>query len=162
MKVTVEKIPQSLEEFKRMDTMDFTHPENVCMMFLCALNLYIKNPEEGIEALNLMRGPRPMNGYDVQFLKDRLRGKNYLATAYFEGAEPENGYTPDVPYSLEVMPTPRPQDVEPGYAKFFIHTAGADSPRPVTLRRKGDNWCLWEYSSILTGIRLPAEEDPWN
>ena len=161
MLVSVDRLPRSVEEFKSMRSMDFTKPENVCMMLLCALNLYVKDPEAGVETLDLLRGPRPMNGYDVQFLRDRMRGKSYLATAYFEGADPQNGYTPGVPYTLEVMPSPRPQDTEPGYLKVFIRTTGADFPRPVTLRQKGNDWCLWEYSSILTGIRLPEQEDPW-
>ena len=42
--------------------------------------------------------------------------------------------------------------------------AGADSPRPMKLRQKASTgeWFLWEYSSILSGIRIPAAEDPWS
>jgi len=45
----------------------------------------------------------------------------------------------------------------------FLKTAGADSPRPMKLRQKASTgeWFLWEYSSILSGIRIPAVEDPW-
>ena len=113
--------------------------------------------------MNLLRGPRTMTPYDCQFLRDRLRGKSYLPLAYFEGASPENGYRPHVPYTLSVLTDPRPQDVEPGYLRLYLKTAGADSPRPVKLRRKGSTgqWFLWEYSSILSGIRIPAAEDPW-
>ena len=62
---------------------------------------------------------------------------------------------------LQVLSDPRPQDVEEGYLRLFLRTAGADSPRPIKLRKKGENWYLWEYSSILSGIRIPAEADPW-
>ena len=48
-----------------------------------------------------------------------------------------------------------------GYIRVFLKTAGADSPRPVKLRQKGSLWYLREYSSILSGIRIPAERDPW-
>ena len=36
-------------------------------------------------------------------------------------------------------------------------------PRPMKLRQKASTgeWFLWEYSSILSGIRIPAAEDPW-
>ena len=161
MKVIMNTLPETLDEFQAMPQMDLTRPENTCAMFLCALNVYLHDRDSGIEAMNLLRGPRPMLPYDVQFLKDRLRGKSYLALAYFYGAEPANGYTPAVPYNLEVLPDPSGQHTEPGYLKVFLKTAGADSPRPVTLRKKGNTWCLWEYSSILSGIRVPAEEDPW-
>ena len=97
----------------------------------------------------------------TQFLRDRLRGKTYLPLAYFDGATPQNGYTPSRPYTLQVLPDLRPQDVEPGYLRVYLKTAGADSPRPMKLRQKGTNWYLWEYSSILSGIRIPVQDDPW-
>ena len=159
MKVVLSRLPETPEEFRLV--LDRKSPENVCAMFLCALTFYLKDREAGIEAMDLLRGPRPMSPYDVQFLRDRLRGKAYLPLAYFDGAGPENGYTPTVPYSLEVLPDPTGNNVGEGYLKLFLKTAGADSPRPITLRRKGDEWFLWEYSSILTGIRIPAAEDPW-
>ena len=138
-------------------------PEQICALFLCALALFGKDKDCGTAAMNLLRGPRTMTPYDCQFLRDRLRGKPYLPLAYFEGASPENGYRPHVPYTLNVLADPRPQDVEPGYLRLYLKTAGADSPRPVKLRRKGSTgqWFLWEYSSILSGIRIPAAKDPW-
>ena len=161
MNVLLNTLPDTLDKFKAMPQMDQTKPENVCAMLLCALNLYLKDQNAGVEALNLLRGPRPMNGYDTQFLRDRLRGKTYLPLAYCAGATPENSYAPHAPYELDVLPDPTGQPVGDGYLKVFLKTAGADSPRPVTLRRKGEDWCLWEYSSILSGIRTPKAEDPW-
>ena len=160
--VMLQQIPASLAEWQAMPQKDLTKPENTCAMFLCALQLYLGNAQEGTAALNELRGPRPMNGYDEQFLRDRLRGKAYLPLAYFEGAAPENGYQPRKPYRLQVLPDPTGQNVGEGYLKVFLKTAGADSPRPVTLRKKGEEWCLWEYSSILSGIRTPQSEDPWS
>ena len=161
MKITLNQLPETLEEFQAMPQMSLETPEQTCVLFLCALELYIKDKDAGVAAMNLLRGPRPMNGYDVQFLKDRLREKKYLPKAYFNGATPANNYTPAVPYVLDVLDDPRPQDIEDGYIRVYLKTAGADSPRPMKLRRKGNTWCLWEYSSILSGIRIPAEADPW-
>ena len=70
-----------------------------------------------------------MTPYDSQFLRDRLRGKEYLPLAYFDGATPQNGYRPTAPYTLTVLPDQRPQDVEEGYLRVFLQTAGADAPR---------------------------------
>ena len=160
MQVTLNALPASLAEFRNLS---LNTPDEVVAGFLCALNLYVKNPNEGVEAMNLLRGPRPMTPYDSQFLRDRLRGKEYLPLAYFEGATPENGYRPRMPYTLNVLSDPRPQDIEPGYMRVFLKTAGADSPRPMKLRQKASTgqWFLWEYSSILSGIRIPAAQDPW-
>ena len=161
MSVILNNLPANVNEFKSMPQMDLSNPENACAMFLCALQLYIADKDAGVEAMNILRGPRPMLPYDVQFLRDRLRDKKYLPLAYFEGASPSNNYTPSQPYMLNVLPDPRPQDIPEGYLRVFLKTAGADSPRPMKFRNKGGNWYLWEYSSIISGIRVPAAEDPW-
>ena len=160
MQVTLNCFPATLAEFEQLPRRS---PEEVCAGFLCALALYLRDTDAGIAAMNLLRGPRPMTPYDAQFLRDRLRGKGYLPLAYFEGAAPENSYTPARPYTLSVLPDPRPQDIEPGYLRVFLKTAGADAPRPVKLRQKPSTgeWFLWEYSSPLSGIRIPAAQDPW-
>ena len=160
MQVTLNTLPATLSEFEALPRRT---PEEVCAGFLCALKLYLSDKDAGVAAMNLLRGPRPMTPYDAQFLRDRLRGKEYLPLAYFEGAAPENSYTPRAPYVLNVLPDPRPQDIEEGYIRVFLKTAGADSPRPVKLRCKPSTgeWFLWEYSSPLSGIRIPAAQDPW-
>lgn len=160
MQVTLNALPATLAEFEALPRRT---PEEVCAGFLCALKLYLSDKDTGVAAMNLLRGPRPMTPYDAQFLRDRLRGKEYLPLAYFEGATPENSYTPRAPYVLNVLPDPRPQDIEEGYIRVFLKTAGADSPRPVKLRCKPSTgeWFLWEYSSPLSGIRIPAAQDPW-
>ena len=162
MQIIIQKIPESLPEFEALAAGQRT-PEKISALFLCALSLFDRNMADGVSAMNLLRGPKPMTPYDAQFLRDRLRGKAYLPLAYFEGATPQNGYKPNVPYVLNVLSDPRPQDIEPGYPRVFLKTAGADSPRPMKLRQKASTgeWFLWEYSSILSGIRIPAAEDPW-
>ena len=158
MQIILNELPQTAAEFSAAD---LTRPEMTCALFIAALQLYTRDANAGVAAMNVLRGPRPMTGYDTQFLRDRLRGKTYLPLAYFDGATPQNGYTPSRPYTLQVLPDLRPQDVEPGYLRVYLKTAGADSPRPMKLRQKGTNWYLWEYSSILSGIRIPVQDDPW-
>ena len=47
------------------------------------------------------------------------------------------------------------------YCKLFIPCGGADDPRPIKLRRKGNGqWFLWEQY-LMTGIRVPTSADPW-
>ena len=161
MQIRFESIPSTLSEFTALPERDLGKPENTCALFLLALNLYTKNKDEGVAALNILCGPRPLSPMGVQFIRDRLMDKPYLPLAYFDGAAPQNSYTPNVPYTLEVYPDPRPQDVEEGYTRRYLRTAGADSPRSITLRRKGNEWFLWEYAGILLGIRIPANENPW-
>ena len=113
MQTMIQKIPENLQEFEILAAKG-RQPEHICVLFLCALALFDKDRDAGTAAMNLLRGPRPMTPYDCQFLRDRLRGKAYLPLAYFEGATPENGYQPQVPYRLNVLADPRPQDIEPG------------------------------------------------
>ena len=160
MQVTIQSIPASLQEFETLAA-GRRQPERICALFLCALALFDKDRDAGTAAMNLLRGPRPMTPYDAQFLRDRLRGKAYLPLAYFEGATPENGYTPRQPFTL-LVGSNHTSYVEDGYCKLFIPCGGADSPRPIKLRQRGsDNkWFLWEQY-LLTGVRTPKSEDPW-
>lgn len=161
MSVTFDRLPESAAEISALADGAPGNPEHTCALFLGALNLYINDKDAGIEAVNLLRGPRPLSNYEIQFIRDRLMDKQYLPLAYFDGATPENNYTPSEPYTLRLYADPRPHDCEAGYLRLYLKTAGADSPRPIKLRQKGDEWFLWEYSGILSGIRIPVSEDPW-
>lgn len=109
--------------------------------------------------INLLRGPQPMSDGDTKFLKERLSDKAYLPAAYFEGANPQNNYTPNEPVTLIVYDDP--VQAENGYRYVLVSTTGADSKRRIVLREKDGNFYIWEYPGILSGIRLPADEDPW-
>jgi hypothetical protein len=98
---------------------------------------------------------------EKQFLKDRLAGKAYKSFSFFAGAAPENGYTPDKPYSITVSSNPYSFTTE-NWATVYVKSGGADSLRPVKLRKKPSTgqWFLNEIQ-CLSDIRLPAEADPW-
>ena len=102
-----------------------------------------------------------MGGGDISFLKDRFRdGKTYVPFSYFKGATPANDYTPDEPFTLVVESNPY-SDANDGYKKLFVRSGGADNPREIVLRRRGDGkWFLWDQF-ILVGIREPKSADPW-
>ena len=87
-------------------------------------------------------------------------GKSYIPFSYFVGASPENGYTPRQPFTL-LVGSNHTSNTEEGYCKLFIPCGGADAPRPIKLRRKGNGqWFLWEQY-LMTGIRIPTSADPW-
>ena len=76
------------------------------------------------------------------------------------GAVPQNDYTPAEPYTINISENPYSYQ-EQGYAKLFIQSGGADSPRPVQLRKAKDGkWYLWEQF-LLADIRVPESSDPW-
>ena len=159
MKIKIERLPLTLEEWESMSHRDFSHPENVCAMFIAALYLYSRDRDSGERALNLLCGPRPLPPRETELIRERLAKRPYLPLAYFAGAAPENGYTPAEELELEILPTPRPQDLEPGFLKVYLRSAGARAPRPLALRKKGNSWCLWEFAGVLTGIRAPDQAE---
>ena len=111
--------------------------------------------------IDFLRGPRPMNGADKQFIAERFRDKDYVPRSYFAGATPNNDYQPAVPYTIEIRENQYTYATD-GIAKLFIPSGGADDPRPIQLRKAKDGkWYLWEYSSILLGIRQPESSNPW-
>ena len=83
MKITIQSVPTTFDEFSALPQNDLSKPENTCVLFLLALHLYIKDKDAGIDAINALRGPRALSNYDIQFLRDRLRDKTYLPLAYF-------------------------------------------------------------------------------
>ena len=157
------RLPRTLEELKEMPQAGLTRPEEVAALTVAALALYPENPAETEKMLDFLRGPRPLNGIDKQFIRDRFRGKEYLMRSYFSGAFPENNYTPEQPYRIVISENPYSRSqIGEGYLTLYVLCNGADSPRPLKLRNKPstEQWFLWEQQ-LLTGIRIPVEADPW-
>ena len=154
-------LPESLAEMQALPEAKLDTPFKTAALTVCALCAYAADRDIGTQMLNFLRGPRPLNGQDISFLNDRFRdGKTYIPFSYFKGATPGNNYTPSVPFTVTVESN-HTSEAEKGYAKLFIPCGGADSPRPIKLRMKGDGtWLLWEQY-LLTGIREPAANDPW-
>lgn len=158
---TFQALPESVEQVRALPEAAMDTPFKTAALTVCALCAFSADQAVGIELLNFLRGPRPMTGQDIAFIKDRFRGeRTYIPFSYFDGATPENNYTPKEPYSVTVTSDAHSYD-EQGYARLYITCGGADSPRPVKLRKKGDGqWCLWEQY-LLTDIRQPKANDPW-
>lgn len=160
--VSFSRLPVSVAELEASDAEYFQHPQYAAAMFLAIMCGYGDDPEEALDMVDHIKGPEPLSDYDRGFLDDRMTDKLYLPYSYFSGATVENDYTPDEPYTVTLSENQYSRD-EDGVIKFFIASAGADSPRPVTVRQKNSTgeWFLWEQS-LLVGIRLPASQDKWN
>ena len=159
---TFSALPESLAEMQALPEASLDTPFKTAALTVCALCAYAADKEVGTEMLNWLRGSRPLTGQDISFLNDRFRdGKTYLPFTYFVGATPENSYTPNKPYVIEITSN-HTSGEEQGYMKLFIPCGGADSPRPIKLRQRGSDgkWFLWEQY-LLTGVRTPKAEDPW-
>lgn len=160
MQFTFSKIPDTVEEFKSMPNFSLKNPHSTAALFLIALCKYVDNKQIGIDMINVLKGPAPLSKHDEQFLRDRLMDKLYLPFSYFDGATPANNYTPNKPLILNTYDDTIGTQQE-GYERVFVSTPGADSKRYIQLRKKGDEFFLWDYPGILSGIRIPAKDDPW-
>ncbi len=157
---TFTALPKSLDELKALPEADLTTPYKAAALTVCALCVYAENRDAGVEMLNFLKGPQPLTPREIQFMNDRLMdGKSYVPVSYFAGAAPDNNYTPASPYQITVESNPYSFGEE-NYATLYMKSGGADSPRQIKLRRKGEQWFLWEQY-LLPDIRKPAAEDPW-
>ncbi len=162
MKITFEKLPRNLEEMKTLPMAALRTPEESAALTVAALCVWPEDHEACYAMLDFLRGPRPLSNMEKQFIRDRfMDGKDYIPRSYFEGATPENNYTPSQPLTLELSVNPAPM-AEQGYCRIDVRSGGADSPRQITLRNKPSTgeWFLWEQM-LLAGIRVPASQDPW-
>lgn len=158
---TFSRLPQTLAEMQTMHERGKNDPFVVAALTVAALCRYGTDREACIEMFNYLRGPRPLSPYDVQFLRDRLGGKEYKPFSFFAGAVPGNNYTPSQPYVIIISGDENAATRESGRCQMLIRSGGADSPRPVDLRRKGDgSWWLWDQF-LLSDIRTPVKDDPW-
>lgn len=159
---TFTALPKNLAELQALPEAALDTPFQTAALTVLALCAYAANRQIGLEMLNWLRGPRPLNGQEISFLNDRFRdGKTYLPFTYFVGAIPDNNYTPTHPYTIRVESS-HVSGEEPGYMKLYIPCGGADAPRPIKLRQRGSDgkWFLWEQY-LLTGVRTPKAADPW-
>ena len=157
---TFAALPESLAQLQALPEASLDTPFKTAALTLCALCAYAADKQIGTEMLNWLRGPRPLSNQEISFLNDRFREGTHVPFSYFKGATPANDYTPDQPFTVTVESNPY-SDANPGYMKLFLRSGGADNPREVVLRKKGDGqWMLWDQF-LLVGIRQPKSADPW-
>ena len=154
-------LPKDLSQMQAMKEASMDSPYKTAALTVCALCAYAEDKDRGREMLDFLRGPRPLTPHDISFLNDRFRdGQTYVPFSYFQGATPQNNYTPNKPFEL-VISSNQYSDDNKGYKKLFLTSGGADSQRAIILRQaQTGKWYLWEQE-ILVGIRTPASQNPW-
>ena len=156
---TFQTLPKNVAELQAMPEASLKDPYATAALTVAALCRYEESVDDCIAMLNFLKGPQPLSPFQIQFLRDRLVGKGYVPRSYFAGTSPQNNYEPSVPYTVTVTENPYSYQNE-GYVKLLIKSSGADTPREIQMRAKGDTWYLWE-NYLLPDIRVPAALDPW-
>ena len=162
---TFNSLPQNLEQLQALPEASLTDPYAVAALTIAALTRYGTSTGDCIKMLNWLKGPEPLSGYDAQFIRERLQGKEYKPFSFFKGATPNNNYTPSRPYKITVDSNQYSFQTDGnGYewASLLVTSGGADNPRHIKLRKKGSTgqWFLVEIL-CLGDIRTPAAADKW-
>ena len=155
------KLPKTVNELLSFKEARLDTPFKTAALAMLSLCVYKENKELCFEMLNALKGPAKLSPFEIQFLNDRLKGKEYKPYSFFNGATKENGYTPTMPLTITVKQNPY-SFPEENYATLFVHSSGADSDREIKLRLKPSTgeWLLTELL-CLSDIRIPNELDPW-
>ena len=151
-----DKVPSGVNDIKVS-----TDPFETVAQVVAVLCNYKNDVASTIEMLKVLKGPAGVSEFEKQFLHDRLGGKEYKPYSFFDGATPENNYTPTMPLSITVTDNPYSYQEE-NYANLFVRSSGADSERSIKLRKKPSTgeWFMID-NFILSDIRIPTEQDPW-
>lgn len=159
--ISFSSLPSSLEVFRALPQASMETPYDTAALTVLALCLYPDDCGLSFAALDYLRGPNPLSGIDKQFISDRFTDKkDYVPRSYFNGATPQNDYTPSLPWTVRITAGPYAYQNE-GYAKLDLRSGGADSLRQVLLRKaKNGKWYLWEQY-LLSDIRPPESANPW-
>lgn len=161
MEIVLSKLPRTIEEFKSMPELDFTSPFHVAVLFIAAICIYPENKNECFRMIDILRGPQKLTAMEREYIHNRMMGKSvYIGKSYFVGSAPDNDYSPALPHRV-IVEGNWDTYIESGYAKLYVKNGGAVHSRPIKLRKKGDDWYLWEYAELLADIYKPMSTDPW-
>jgi hypothetical protein len=173
--VEVEKLPATIEEFIALRDRVAHEPQGGAALMVVALLVAAEDEALGASCLTvavdrarLQESPSGYKGYsllpaDHRRIKEQLRGRSFLARSYLRGTSPGDGYAPPpLPWTIDLATNPHSGDPASGTLKLFVASSGADSPRPIAVKRNDKGiWKASEWSSLIVGIRAPAAaEDP--
>ena len=164
-------LPKNVEDLKLIDISGDNGKFVVVALLLASLKTWKKEDEETCsemmkELLNSPTVPNNYSNFTKSFVKDRMLQNDkydFLADAYFDGASPDNGYTPNNPLSITLREYPYAPQLSTMYGpniyveKIVSDFKGADSERSVSVYKdpKDQKWYIWSdsYKSLLVDIK---------
>ncbi len=163
----VSAIPATVEEFLTLRNELATSPQGGAVVYVVALVTYTRDPALGLQCLTIAMDASELQDGDVyknkspsrqriRDLQSRVGKRPYVARSYIQGTSPENKYT--LPGALQVNIRTQPIDEAPERMKVFVHSTGADSPRPIHMQVNNRGiWKAKNYGSLDVGVRPPIE-----
>ncbi|MBR6940518.1 MAG: hypothetical protein IKH65_06920 [Clostridia bacterium] len=166
---TFDRINMTEEEFRTLVNQNRTDAFYIAGLTAVALCNYKYDPDKCINMLNILRNPHePMGEREINNIKERLSGREYIPFSYFAGAIQFNDFTPKRPYTVLVKDN-KFTFYNEGWAELWMHSSGDTADRPVRLRCKisSGQWYLTEQmlTQDITLVTYDDEEedddDPW-
>ena len=154
---TFTELPNREEEMMNSREDFSSSPAGAAAGCIAALKILSTDPEQGEKMLRLLN-PDVSNGA-LRLARGQLLPSPWIIHSLFAGTSPENGYSIPGEKTIELSTNPYSGSEDSGSIKFFVKCSGADSPRPITVRRNtSGKWYPHEWSSLLVGIREPARD----
>lgn len=163
--VIIEKEPKTVEEFIDLRNKIAISPQGGAAMFILALKIYSEDVNLGTKFIiisvdkNLLIKGNKYKGYDLGrsswwTIKNQIKKNKKIPNSYIKGANPENNYTTKLPYRFNFCANPYSGNKTKGDFKVFVKCSGADSNRPMRLKKNTMGiWKVNNWSSILVGIK---------
>lgn len=154
-------LPTSVAELREFKEAKLDTAFKTAALTVAVLCHFEKDPEATFEMLDFLKGPENVSTYEKGFITERLKDKGYKIRAFFDGATPENNYTPSKPLTVKVIENPYSFDNE-HWATLWVKSGGSDNPSSIKFREKPSTgeWFLNDIQ-CLSDIRLPSTEDKW-
>jgi D-methionine transport system substrate-binding protein len=147
---TFDRFPWTVAKFKELQAQVATEPQGAVTMVLIAMEIYRKYPVTGEECLYLAttvnehdpNNPGHMSKDRIMYrLDELLRRTNdsyarpYQVAAYLKGANQQNGYIPEKPYTVEVEAMNFPYEynstLDAKFIQYYVLTGGKDSGKDI-------------------------------
>ena len=171
--VTFDRLPATAEELEQVDRTGENGKFVAVALLLAAYKTWVPEDEETCAAMMaaLMESPSAEGVYTEftrSFVKERMlqNGKwAYIADAYFDGASPENGYTPEEPLTVTLREYAYAPQISTIYGvelhveKIVTEFSGADTERAVSVYEDPSDgrWYVFSdtYAGLLSDVREP-------
>ncbi len=164
--VKIKDIPKSVENFVKLRDKIAKTPEGGAAIFMLALKIYTDDPKLGKQCLvvtvdrsRLQEGDTykgfTLFSSDMKLIERQILDKNRkLPNSYIKGSSPENCYKVKLPYIYEFKSNAYSGNPESGSFKIFVKCSGADSPRPIAMKKNNKGyWKASSWSSVIMGIK---------
>lgn len=172
---SIAKVPTTIEDFVELRNQLASTPEGGATTFVVAMMMYTENEALGLQAFTVVldqnnlveSGSKPiyMGFSPSPSVQQDIRNyygkhKDHLANSYIVGTSHTNNYKlPVAPYKMEFTRNRYTEQTD-GSMRIFIKCNGADSPRPITLKKNNRGiWKVTNYSSLFVGVRKMQKYD---